>query len=157
MQGGAWHSNLTKIPLIHSVSYFSLKLCLGGLAHQSPPVATGLIQPQICWKCQLGDLFVFLRHFLSICSCWLIFGLRQASMKLYNIRVLLNRAICWNFQTDKRNLDIAVSASSNRLFFYDLLIIFLLGAKLITIIDVVHFLKKRCLAAFSLRNLIVFN
>jgi len=33
----------------------------------------------------------------------------------------------------------------------------LLGAKRITIINVVHFLKKRCLAAFSLRNLIVFN
>ena len=127
-----------------------LKLCL----EESPPVATGLIQPQICWMCQLGR---FLRHFLSICSCWLIFGLRQASMKLYNIRVLLNRAICWNFQTDIRNLDIAVSVSSNRLFFYDLFdYFFLLGAKLITIIDVVHFLKKRCLAAFSLRNLIVF-
>ena len=45
-----------------------------------------------------------------------------ALMKLYNIRVLLNRANCWNFQTEKRNLDTAVSASSNRLFFYDLLI-----------------------------------
>ena len=32
---------------------------------------------------------------------------------------------------------------------------FLLGAKRITIINVVHFLKKRCLAAFSLRNLIL--
>ena len=79
-----------------------------------------------------------------------------ALMKLYNIRVLLNRANCWNFQIDKRNLDIAVSASSNRLF-YDLLIIIFVRAKRITIINVVHFLKKRCLAAFSLRNLIVFN
>jgi len=51
-----------------------------------------------------------------------------ALMKLYNIRVLLNRANCWNFQIDKRNLDIAVSASSNSLFFYDLLsIIFVRG------------------------------
>jgi len=80
-----------------------------------------------------------------------------ALMKLSNIRVLLNRANCWNFWIDKRNLDIAVSASSNRLFFYDLMIIILLGAKLITIINVVHFLKKRCSAAFSIRNLIVFT
>jgi len=28
-----------------------------------------------------------------------------ALMKLYNIRVLLNRANCWNFQSGKRNLD----------------------------------------------------
>ena len=80
-----------------------------------------------------------------------------ALMKLYNIRVLLNCANCWNFRIDKRNLDITVSASSNRLFFSDLLIIILFGAKRITIINVVHFLKKHCLAAFSVRNLIVFN
>jgi len=80
-----------------------------------------------------------------------------ALMKLYNIRVPLNRANCWNFQTDKRNLDIAVSASSNRLVFYDLLIVIFVGTKRITIINVVHFSKKRCLAAFSLRSLIVFN
>ena len=48
-------------------------------------------------------------------------------MKFYNIRVLLNRANCWNFQIDKRNLDITVGASSNRLFFYDLVIIFIRG------------------------------
>jgi len=47
-----------------------------------------------------------------------------ALMKLYNIRELLNRANCLNFQIDNGNLDMAVSASSNRLFFYDLLIIF---------------------------------
>ena len=47
-----------------------------------------------------------------------------ALMKLYNITVLLNRENCWNFQIAKRNLDITVSASSNRLFFYDLLNIF---------------------------------
>jgi len=29
-----------------------------------------------------------------------------ALMKLYDISVLLNRANCWNFQIDKRNLDI---------------------------------------------------
>jgi len=46
-------------------------------------------------------------------------------MKFYNIRVLLNRANCSNFQIDKRNFDVTVSAPSNRLFFKDLLIIFL--------------------------------
>jgi len=53
-----------------------------------------------------------------------------ALMKLYNIRVglLLNRANSY-FQIDKRNLDIAVSASSNRLFFYDLLIIIFVRGK----------------------------
>jgi len=40
-----------------------------------------------------------------------------ALMKLYNIKVPLNRANCWNFQIDKINLDIAVSAWSNHLFF----------------------------------------
>ena len=51
-----------------------------------------------------------------------------ALMKLYNIRVLLNRANCWNFQIDKSNLYI-VSASSNRLYFYDLLIIIFVRSK----------------------------
>jgi len=53
-----------------------------------------------------------------------------ALMKLYNIRVglLLNRANSY-FQIDKRNLEIAVSASSNRLFFYDLLIIIFVRGK----------------------------
>jgi len=46
-------------------------------------------------------------------------------------------------------------ATTNRLF-YVLLIIFL-RAKRITIINVVHFLKKRCLVAFVVRNLIFFN
>jgi len=50
-------------------------------------------------------------------------------MKRYNIRVLLNRANCWNFQIDKSNLEVAVSASSNRLFFYDLLIIIFVRGK----------------------------
>ena len=36
-------------------------------------------------------------------------------------------------------------------------LLFLLGAKRITIINVVHFFKKRCLVAFVVRNLIVFN
>jgi len=71
-------------------------------------------------------------------------------MKLYNIRVPLKRANCWNLQIDKRNRDIAVSALSNRLFFYDHLII-------IFVKDKADFLQKRCLPAFSLRNLIVFN
>ena len=46
-------------------------------------------------------------------------------------------------------------AMSNRLLFYDLLIIFVRG-KTDHHINVVHFLKKR-LAVFSVRNLIVFN
>ena len=64
---------------------------------------------------------------------YLLFCLRQASIcpheTYYNIRVLLNRANCWNFQSDKRNLDITVSVSSNRLFFYDLLIIIFVRGK----------------------------
>jgi len=52
-----------------------------------------------------------------------------ALMKLYDIRVLLNRVNCWKFQIDKRNLDIAVSASSNRLSFYDILIIICVRGK----------------------------
>ena len=40
-----------------------------------------------------------------------------ALRKLFNTRVRFNRANCWNFQLDKRNFDIAVSSSSNRLFF----------------------------------------
>jgi len=51
-----------------------------------------------------------------------------ALMKLYNIRIPLNRANCWNFQIEI-NLDIAVSASSNRLLFYDLLIIIFVEGK----------------------------
>ena len=58
-------------------------------------------------------------------------------MKLYNIRVPLNRANSWNFQIDKRNLDITVSATENLLFFYDILIVFVRGKA-----DVVHFFKK---------------
>ena len=46
-----------------------------------------------------------------------------ALMKLYNIRYCWTVQIAENFQIDKRNLDIAVSAPSNRLFFYDRLII----------------------------------
>ena len=41
----------------------------------------------------------------------------------------MNRANCWNFQIHKRNLDIAVSVSSNRLFFYDFLIIIFVRGK----------------------------
>jgi len=64
-------------------------------------------------------MFVFFRHFYVFVRVVLCLRL----MKLYNIWVLLNCANCLNFQNDKRNLDMAVSASSNRLFFYDLLII----------------------------------
>ena len=48
---------------------------------------------------------------------------------VFIIRVPLNRENFWNFQTDKRNLDIAVSASSKRLFFYDLLVIIFVRGK----------------------------
>jgi len=44
VQGGLT-SVLTTIPLTYSVSYFNmggLEFSLGGLAHQSPPVLTGL-------------------------------------------------------------------------------------------------------------------
>jgi len=58
-------------------------------------------------------MFVFLRHFLSI----VLDRSQFAFMKLHNIRISLNRANFCNFQTDKRNPDIAVSASSNRWFF----------------------------------------
>jgi len=70
----------------------------------------------------LGDIFK--AFFIYLFVYYFVFDrLQFALMKLYNIRVLLNRANCWNFQIDKRNLDIAVSALSKRLFFYDLLII----------------------------------
>jgi len=42
VRGGGLHiKNLTKIPLIYSVSYFNL----GGLSPPNPPVATGLDTP----------------------------------------------------------------------------------------------------------------
>ena len=52
---GAWHSNLTKIPRIYSVSYFTL----GGLRalfgsakpSKTPPVATGL-----CWTAPVTSI-----------------------------------------------------------------------------------------------------
>jgi len=63
-------------------------------------------------------------HFFLFVRAPLVLDRPQfALMKLCNIRVLLNRANSWNFQIDKRNHDIVVSASSNRLFFYNLLII----------------------------------
>jgi len=46
--------------------------------------------------------------------------------------------------------------TSNRLFFYSLLIIFV-KAKRHHHINVGHFFRKRCLVAFSVPNLIVFN
>jgi len=101
---------------------------------------------------------IFRAFFIYLFAYYFVVDRPQfAVMKLYNIRVLSNRANCLNFQIDTRNLDIAVSASSNRLFLYDLLIIIFLGATRITIINVISFLEKRCFAAFSLGNLIVFN
>jgi len=80
---------------------------------------------------QLGrefKMFVFLRHFyLFVCVLFFLDKPQVAFMKLYNIRVLLNHANCLNFQTVCRNLDITVSATSNHLFFYNLLIIFVRG------------------------------
>ena len=72
-----------------------------------------------------------------------------ALMKLYNIRVLLKRANCWNFQTDKRNLDIAVSASSKRLFFYDLLIIVFVRGKADHHFNVAFFFKALFSCTFA--------
>jgi len=46
---------------------------------------------------------VFNHEYAGIVKTWEIVGL----MKLHNIRVL-NRANCWNFQGDKRNLDMLV-------------------------------------------------
>jgi len=46
--------------------------------------------------------------------------------------------------------------TSNRFFFYNPLIIFV-RAKTAHHINLVHFFKKCCLVAFSVRNLIVFN
>jgi len=76
-------------------------------------------------------MFVFLRHFfVYLFVCYFVLDRPQfALMKLYNIRVLLNRADCWNFQVDKRNLEMAVRASSNRMFFYDILIIIFVKGK----------------------------
>ena len=76
-------------------------------------------------------MFVFLRHFfVHLFVCYFVLDRPQfALMRLYNIRVPLNCANCWNFQIDKRNLDIALSASSNRLFFNDLLIIIFVRGK----------------------------
>jgi len=74
-------------------------------------------------------MFVFSKAFFIYLFVYYFLDRPQfVLMKLYNIRVPLNRANSWNFQIDKRNLDITVSSSSNRLFFYDLLIIiFVIG------------------------------
>jgi len=47
---GAWHSNLTKIPLVYSVSHFNLGglgALFGGLSPPKLPVATGLSRPML--------------------------------------------------------------------------------------------------------------
>jgi len=79
-------------------------------------------------------MLVFLRNFLSFCSCTTFFRDRfQFGLtKLYDIKVLLNHANCWNFQSDKRDLDMLVVIKkfvvrSNRLFFYGLMITFVRG------------------------------
>ena len=51
MQGGAWHSNLTKIPLIHSVTFCSL----GGLAHQILPWRRDWFNHKYAESVNLGD------------------------------------------------------------------------------------------------------
>jgi len=73
---------------------------------------------------------IFRAFFIYLFVCYFVLDRPQfAVMKLYNIRVLSNRANCLNFQIDERNLDIAVNASSNRLFFHDLLIIIFVRGK----------------------------
>jgi len=55
---GAWYSNLTKIPLIYSVSNFNLDglgALFGGLSSTKPSVVTGL----------RGILVCYLRHTLA--------------------------------------------------------------------------------------------
>jgi len=81
------------------------------------------VSGEIVWNVRISKAFfiyLFVYHFF-------LDKPQFALMKLYNIKVLLNRANCWNFEIDKRNLDITVSAMSNRLFFYNLLIIFVRG------------------------------
>jgi len=99
-------------------------------------------------------MFVFLRQaFLIYLFAYYFFidSPQFALIKLYNIKELLNRLNCWNFQIDWRDLDRTVSSRSNLLFFYDVLIIFVRRKA-----DVVH-QKKYCLVAFSVGNVIVFN
>jgi len=87
-------------------------------------------------------MLVFLRHFLSFCSCTTFFWDRPHCDLMNFITLLLNRANCWNFQSDKRNLDMLVvmwprqTACSSTIFW-----LFSLRAKRITISNVVHFLK----------------
>ena len=74
-----WHSNLTKIPLIYSVSYFSLgglELCLGGLSPPKPPSGDGTVDtvrsciPFFCsWRYTRADA-----KFLAalVTWCWIV-------------------------------------------------------------------------------------
>ena len=60
---GAWHSNLTKIQLMYSVSYFKLGglgASFGGLSPSKPPMATGL-----SWTPYLFDCKPWLINFFS--------------------------------------------------------------------------------------------
>jgi len=60
------------------------------------------MQTQICLNCQnLGEfkMLVFLRYFYPFVRVPLVS--ETGLMKLYNIRVLLNRENRWNFQSDK--------------------------------------------------------
>jgi len=72
----------------------------------------------------------------------------------------MNRANCWNFQSDKINLDmlfVRFVVMSNGLLFYDLFIICVRG-KTDHYYQHSTFLKqKRCLVTFSVQNLMVFN
>ena len=76
-----------------------------------------------------------------------------ALMKLYNIRDRWTVQIAGTFELIREILTqqlVPRQTSCSTLW-----LLFLLGAKRITIINAVHFFKKRCLAAFSLRILII--
>ena len=74
-------------------------------------------------------------------------------MKLYNIRDRWTVQIARTFELIKEILTQQLVPRQTACSTFWLL--FLLGAKRITIINVVHFFKKRCLAAFSLRILTI--
>jgi len=74
-----------------------------------------VFQPKIRWNCQnVGDslkcwYFYSETFFILLLVYDFFWGSCQfALMKLYNIMALLNCANCWNFRSDKRNLDMLV-------------------------------------------------
>ena len=63
---GAWHSTLTKIPLIYAVSYFNLRgleLSLGGrISPPNPPGATGMASLLDCFDILYSFHHVFFKE-----------------------------------------------------------------------------------------------